>query len=243
MFNTKSLMTADSTKLTVNGQHNLVLCSENRLFREGLRHILTSSKVGVVAEARSLAQVLTMLDAGEITADLMVCDADAGFAEGFETLKAITDRFPKIGIVVLADQMTQSDMDIAMQGGARGFLPKDISAEALQISLELVLLGEDIFAAPASLTHANFSSRLPAHAGQSSGVLRAPLSLRESQILRCLESGLPNKTIARDLDMAEATVKVHLKALLRKINVENRTQAAIWSVNNMNPSVGEPKGT
>jgi two-component system nitrate/nitrite response regulator NarL len=129
--------------------------------------------------------------------------------------------------------MSQRDLDLAMAGGARGFLPKDISAEALQISLALVVLGEDIFTAPASLRgHGVSAIRSPSPAS-AVGNLRAPLSGRETQILRCLQDGLPNKTIARDLDMAEATVKVHLKALLRKINVENRTQAAVWSMNNL----------
>jgi len=69
--------------------------------------------------------------------------------------------------------------------------------------------------------------RPPARASES-----IPLSRRESQILQCLVDGLPNKTIARNLDMAEATVKVHLKSILRKLNVQNRTQAAIWGMNN-----------
>ncbi len=58
--------------------------------------------------------------------------------------------------------------------------------------------------------------------------LSKPLSTRESQILGCLVTGLSDKGIARELDMAEATVKCHLKALFRKINARNRTQAAVW---------------
>ncbi len=211
---------------------NLVLCSGNRLFREGLRRILASTTTQIVAEVRSLHEAHSAMCSEEFSANLMVCDADEDFPASFESLRSITDRFPKVGIVVLADQMSQRDLDLAMQGGARGFLPKDISSEALQISLALILLGEDIFTAPASLTASAMPRALRAVA-QAPGNLRSPLSTRESQILRCLENGLPNKTIARDLDMAEATVKVHLKALLRKINVENRTQAAIWSMNNM----------
>jgi two-component system nitrate/nitrite response regulator NarL len=91
------------------------------------------------------------------------------------------------------------------------------------------LLGEQIVPMPALLRTA--LSR-PQAVGQQMSELRSPLSTREAQILGCLEDGLANKRIARDLQMAEATVKVHIKAILRKIQVDNRTQAAIWSMNN-----------
>jgi two-component system, NarL family, nitrate/nitrite response regulator NarL len=115
-----------------------------------------------------------------------------------------------------------------MKCGAKGFLPKDISAEALEMSLALILLGEDIFTTPASLK----VSLSPPQRMAASKDLRAPLSQKETVILKCLETGLSNKGIARELGMAEATVKVHIKAILRKINVENRTQAAVWSMSN-----------
>jgi two-component system, NarL family, nitrate/nitrite response regulator NarL len=233
MLNLKPAEPGDTSRFDNSTKGNLILCSGNRLFREGLRRILTSTKTTIVAEVRTLTEAHDLMCSGEVKAGLMVCDADENFSDDFESLKSITDRFPKIGIVVLADQMSQRDLDLAMMGGARGFLPKDISPEALQISLALVVLGEDIFTAPASLKGPGMPSRTAQPVGQGLGNLRSPLSVRESQILQCLENGLPNKTIARDLDMAEATVKVHLKALLRKINVENRTQAAIWSMNNM----------
>ncbi len=211
----------------------IVLCSGNRLFREGLRRIMMTTTTAVVGEVSALAEAQFALRSGDINPSLIVCDAEQDSAAGFQTLESITREFPAIGVVVLADHLTQRDLELAIACGARGFLPKDISAEALQISLKLIALGEDIFAAPASLRAANYAAgTFRATSPELSG-LRSPLSPREDQILRCLEGGLPNKTIARNLDMAEATVKVHLKALLRKINVENRTQAAVWAMNNL----------
>jgi len=210
----------------------VMLCSENRLFREGLRQIIMTT-IAVVGEASSLVEAQLSLRSGDVTPSLIVCDAERDSAAGFQTLKAITQEFPAIGVVVLADQLSQRDLELAITSGARGFLPKDLSAEALQISLALIGLGEDIFAAPASLKVANHAPGAFRSTSTKLSALRSPLSPREGQILRCLEGGLPNKTIARDLDMAEATVKVHLKALLRKINVENRTQAAVWAMNNL----------
>jgi two-component system nitrate/nitrite response regulator NarL len=161
---------------------------------------------------------------------LMVCDASEYAHQDFQVLQEIGQEFPEIGIMILTDNLNRSDFDMAIAGGARTFLPKSISPVALQTVLELILLGENIFAIPASL-----SGGIPAnpHTPEVSTATgpRKLLSAREAQILSCLEAGQPNKVIARNLDMAEATVKVHLKALLRKINAGNRTQAAVWSMN------------
>jgi two-component system, NarL family, nitrate/nitrite response regulator NarL len=145
----------------------------------------------------------------------------------------MTQRFPQTKVVLLTDQVTSEWLDKAVQAGASGFLPKDISADALRFSLELVLLGEQIFPTLHSLLEPRFHA-VPAvrPSAPDNHVRPIPISVRENQILGCLVNGLPNKTIARHLDIAEATVKVHLKALLRKINVRNRTQAAIWGLSN-----------
>jgi two-component system nitrate/nitrite response regulator NarL len=108
-------------------------------------------------------------------------------------------------------------------------------------SIELVMMGETIFP-PAFLSFvldAESGNATPASDENSHAILVtaddsvAPqLSPREKSILRCLIEGDSNKSIARKIDIAEATVKVHVKAILRKIRVQNRTQAAIWGMNN-----------
>ena len=164
-------------------------------------------------------------------ADLIVYDQSENSIEDLNALKEITQEFTQVGIVILADRIDRAGLDLAVMGGARAFLPKSVSAAALRLSLELILLGEDLFAAPAlpASDRPATAKHLPA---AEASPLRTPLSPREREILNCLEFGMPNKTIARSLDMAEATVKVHLKAVLRKINAGNRTQAAVWAMNN-----------
>ena len=124
-------------------------------------------------------------------------------------------------------------------------LSQDISGEILQRSLELVVLGERLF------PRARPAQRPVPVALPSAGILSFPagavpaeplptpvnandvvLSVRESQILEQLVDGATNKQIARELHITEATVKVHVKGLLRKIRVSNRTQAAIWAMQN-----------
>lgn len=209
---------------------HLIVVGENLLFREGLKHILATDTLTVVGEVTSLREVPPMLRTAGQSANLIVYDQPGNSIQDFDALKEITREFPLVGIVILADHIDPVGLDMALGGGACGFLPKNISSAALSLSLELILLGENLFTAPASVSAGRPTMDRPPAPGEIFG-LRSPLSVRERQILDCLETGLPNKTIARTLDIAEATVKVHLKAVLRKINVKNRTQAAVWAMN------------
>lgn len=212
----------------------LLISDENRLFREGLTRILTSRKMDVVGEVRTLAEAVDGIRAGNFAPNLLLCDPSVENTNDLTAIKAIKQEFPTLKIVLLTDRITPVWLSLALEAGTDGLLPKDISADALQFSIELALLGEMIFPTHHVLLDARHYPMPTPAASQDMGTLNhAPLSPRERQILQCLVSGQPNKTIARNLDLAEATVKVHLKALLRKINVRNRTQAAIWGMNHV----------
>jgi two-component system nitrate/nitrite response regulator NarL len=208
----------------------LILVGENRLFREGLRHVLANEDMTIAAQVSYLPEVAPVLRSAGTGADLIIYDQSENSIDDLNALKEITQEFKRVGILILADQVDQAGFDLAVAGGVRGFLPKTISAAALRLSLELILLGEDLFAGPALLAGRRPMIAEPVATAETQP-LRAPLSARECEILNCLEFGMPNKTIARRLDMAEATVKVHLKSVLRKINAGNRTQAAVWAMN------------
>ena len=111
-----------------------------------------------------------------------------------------------------------------------------ISTDALSYSLQLVLLGEMVFPTQMASFWTQRSSRPNVAAARD---IAQKLSTRESQILHCLVAGSSNKAIARQLEITESTVKVHMKSLLRKINAANRTQAAIWG---MEAGFGETGG-
>jgi two-component system nitrate/nitrite response regulator NarL len=135
------------------------------------------------------------------------------------------------------------------RAGADGYCLATTGCEALIKYLDLVMLGEVVFPSAAFLSAIAADSQgagdwqeepaitvSPAHASHLSESNDSPirtLSSREAEILRCLMHGAPNKVIARKLDVAEATVKVHIKAILRKIRVANRTQAAMWAVSHL----------
>jgi len=161
--------------------------------------------------------------------DLIVYNQLVDAAIEADLLKEINQEFPWIRGVILADNIDHAAFAIAVEGGVRALLPKSISARALSLSQQLVLLEENLLAAPASLS-ASLTPSSEMSSCNEADRPRSSLSTRELQILNCLESGAPNKMIARELDLAEATVNIHVKSVLRKINVGNRTQAAIWAL-------------
>jgi len=144
-----------------------------------------------------------------------------------ETLKAAC---PDARLVLLTGKLDGGVMARAIQAGADGFLMKDISIEGLAQSLRLVMMGEKVL--PSDLAALLISGKVSGNDTASLPQLRKGVSQREAQILRYLLNGDSNKMIANHLNITEATVKVHLKSLLRKINASNRTQAAIWALNN-----------
>ena len=205
----------------------LIIAGESDVFRAGLKHVLADRKLIVLCEAASLNEALTTLRSLTKGADLIVWDrTEASFAQ-FDALKRIVVDFPKTKVVILADRMDAAEAERAAQAGASGLLPKNISAAALSLSLQLIAMGENLFTAPVNL----WRQTPPAPEGLPSpaAVSKNALTHRQRQILEYLEAGLSNRAIASKLDVAEATVKVHVRALLTKINVANRTQAALWA--------------
>jgi two-component system nitrate/nitrite response regulator NarL len=139
------------------------------------------------------------------------------------------ERFPTCHLVLMMDQYHIEEVAQAFASGTiDGYLVKAISCAPLAGALRLIAMGEKVLPSEVaeSLTH---SIPQIAWSGHETGVTGVPLSNREIEILRCLLDGDPNKVISRRLGIADATVKVHIKAILRKLRVQNRTQAAIWA--------------
>ena len=218
----------------------IVLIEKSRLVREGLERILSGTMFRVAATAAAPGELKTTITAGQggILIVLGVSDEDGSPVAEIETLRS---RFPEARIVILADHYELEPLVEALRLSVNGYLSKSISSQALIKALELVVLGEGIF--PSSVLARLGTSRgaappllLKAPEEQPFRQAGAILSERETQILRGLIEGQSNKTIARTLDIMEATVKVHVKAILRKTGVQNRTQAAIWALGHLSPA-------
>ncbi len=209
---------------------NVVLADASRLFREGLKRIIGNDKYEIVGEFASVSEASAQFDLTNYNVRMLICDPATNPAAEFATLKALKERMPTLSIIILTDVLASNFLGSALASGADSYLPKTISSDALRYSMEIVLLEEEIFPTLVRvLCECALDTTPPQQAVSEAPV--PPLSLREAQILRCLMNGTSNKGIARELNMAEATVKVHLKSLLRKLNASNRTQAAIRGVN------------
>jgi two-component system nitrate/nitrite response regulator NarL len=224
-----------------------VLSCKNSMLREGLKHILSSTRFKLHSEGMSRDGII--LDQNVPGSSfLVILDANLYPAMLAHGIASIKEQYSLARVVVLSDSFNLDDIKSAFQSGADGYCLATTGCEALIKYLDLVMLGEVVFPSAAFLSAISDTQReaetkeplaitvLPAHLHSSLETHDSPirtLSSRESEILQCLMQGAPNKVIARKLDVAEATVKVHIKAILRKIRVANRTQAAMWAVNHL----------
>jgi two-component system, NarL family, nitrate/nitrite response regulator NarL len=215
------------------------------LFREGLAEILGGAGFRVVASAADVAEAADAAEAGPGPALVILVSAGGG-AGDLAAVQAARARFAAGAIVLLRQECPPQEAALILRAGASAILPVPTdtarSATATFVTaLELVLLGQRIV--PAHLIGGCIGGREiavppprePAPRTGQAGLAGAhpALSAREVEILRYLLNGEPNRGIAQHLTISEATVKVHVKTILRKIKVKNRTQAAIWALNHM----------
>jgi two-component system nitrate/nitrite response regulator NarL len=201
------------------------LIEPNGLLREGLRRILTETRYTPAALASCLEDVGS-LPVPEGSVSIFIMDAAQDCDKACHQLREIKDRDPVSRVVMLVDKYDLQQVLAAFHSGADAYLMKSISCEVLLKALDLVILGEPVFPAAAL---SSLRSKIALVDPRQSEILTA----RELAILRCLMDGNPNKVIARKLDIAEATVKAHVKTILRKTHARNRTQAAVWGMSHL----------
>ncbi len=208
------------------------LVGRNKLFREGLKSLLSGSQFEVVGEADDVSQARAPL--GDRTPSVVILDFSAELGHAVDDVTHLRGILPEAKIIVLVEALSSQTLAACLGAGAHGYLIKDISVDALLQSLRLVMLGEKVFPTHlAALLVNGMADTAPARKATSHG-----LSEREGQVLQCLVQGDSNKIIANRLNITVATIKVHMKSLLRKINATNRTQAAIWAMKNgLGPNV------
>lgn len=209
---------------------NVFLLCRNSIVREGLSRILADRDFTIV-QSSSSSDGLTALADGEPEGAAQLILIDNGTEEcDAESLASLQARFPRSHLVMLSDRFDFQIMLKAFRLGVRAYIVKEISCERLVGTLQLVAMGERVL--PSQLADELQSRPGLANAPEiEKSADTACLSERELEILRWLIMGCPNKVISRRMEISEATVKVHVKAVLRKLSVKNRTQAAIWAAN------------
>jgi len=200
------------------------LLDEQPLRRSGLRAHLASSGFTIGAEGATLAELRSRAQK-EASPAIIVID----LALGMSVVEEAIASHPDARVIVLADRASLPEIAAAFTAGVRGYLMKSITPAALTESLRLAMTGEKIFPSELSCLLARLGANLPDTDAPVQPVGGVALSPQELIITRRIAEGCPNKFIAQSMSITESTVKAHVKTLMRKIGVSNRTQAAIWA--------------
>lgn len=207
----------------VEGTKTVLLVDDHPLLRKGVSQLLDlEDGLEVVGEASSGNKAVTM--ALELDPDLILLDLSMRGMDGIETLSVMRDAGISAHIVVFTVSDDRSDVISALKAGADGYLLKDVEPEMLVQSIQQACSGKLVLSD--QLTEVLASSFRKDRKQRDI----SQLTRRERQILKHIAEGLSNKLIARRLDIADSTVKVHVKHLLKKLGFRSRVEAAVWMV-------------
>ncbi len=195
---------------------NILIADDHDLVRDTIAAYLGKSEGFVIETASSLDDALEKL-AGITPFDLCVLDYNMPGMDGLSGLEIAASAYPAVKFALMSGVATPEVAQQAMGSGALGFFPKSLAADTMVNAVQFVLSGERYFPFGLAVEAANASKTLEYRG----------LTERERQTLGGLCKGKTNKEIARDLDLQEVTIKLHVKNILAKLGAKNRTQAAI----------------
>ena len=205
--------------------NRILVIDDHPLFRKGVGQLIAiAPHLELVGEASNGEDGVAM--ARELDPDLVLLDLHMTGMSGIQTLKAIRDAGLDCRVVILTVSDSADDLVAAIRSGADGYLLKDMEPEDLLAAVDDTLNGRTVISDRLNGLLAR-AIREEAAAKQRD---TAALTDREREILQGLAQGLSNKLIARSLEITEATVKVHVKNLLKKLGFRSRLEAAVWAV-------------
>jgi DNA-binding NarL/FixJ family response regulator len=212
----------------------ILIVDDHALFRVGIANILTRERdldvVGEAADGRAALEA-----AGVTSPNLVLMDLSLPAPGGLETTQRIRREFPAIAVIVMAQDEDEESLFASIKAGAAAFVIKDISPEDLihvirRVSQGEFLINDKVFSKPAVASRVLKEFRELAVYGQEAQPIFAPLSPREVEILDNIAQGMTNKQVAYALSISEQTVKNHMSSILRKLAVNDRTQAVVYAM-------------
>lgn len=206
--------------------YSVMLVDDHPLLRKGLRQLLAfEDQLQIVAEASSGAEAIVL--ANELEPDLIILDLNMQGMDGHQTLKKMRDDGVTSRIVMLTVSDSNEDVIKAISLGADGYLLKDSDPDELLEQIKKAVQGKMVLSEAVNAALAE-AIRRPV---EKAATDLSQLTNREQEILELIAKGRSNKLIARELDISDGTVKVHVKHLLKKLNLRSRVEAAVWMVN------------
>ena len=213
----------------MNSLHEVVIIDDHPLFRQGLKDLIAmaSDQLVLVGEADNGKDGLDLVR--RLEPSVVLLDLHMKGMSGLDTLKEIKTHHPGITTIMITVSDDAENLTASLRAGADGYLLKDMAPEAL---LAGILKTSETGAMALSDNLVNLLVVSLREDPLPKTKEAANLTPQEANVLAHLKEGKSNKQIARDLHIAEGTVKIHVKRILKKIHVNSRTQAAVWAVGN-----------
>ncbi|MBB2919737.1 response regulator [Cupriavidus alkaliphilus] len=206
----------------------ILLIDDHTLFRSGIRALLQrQADFEIVDEAADGVEGIKR--AKQHRPDVILLDLNMPGLSGLEALQLLVEDLPQTAVIVLTVSEEAEELAAALRGGARGYLIKNIETEALIAGIRRAAAGEPVISdSMTAKLVAQFRAPAPVAAPRHEETPR--LTAREREIVQGLARGESNKEIARDLGVAESTVKIHVQNILKKLNLASRVQVAVYAV-------------
>ena len=207
----------------MNEKSTILLIDDHPMLRNGVKQLISLEPslqvIGEAGDGKTGIQI-----AAEQDPDLILLDLNMPGMNGFETLDKLRKRELSGRIILFTVSNYSDDLVNALKRGADGYLLKDMEPEELIVALKEAASGKLVVSPTLASV---LAESLRDNTTQDENHI-ASLTPREADILELISQGLSNKMIARKLDIAESTVKVHVKHLLKKLNLKSRVEAAVW---------------
>ena len=205
----------------------VLIADDHTVVRKGLRALLSAEKYGieVIGEAGNGEEAI--LKAEQLEPDVILMDLVMPGKTGLEAIVEIKQILPRARILVLTSFADDSNVTKAIRAGAYGFLLKDTSPDELVQTIRSVYA--DKLTLPQELTHILLGGKA---AEEEPDSMQQDLTPRELDVLQCIAQGMSNKQVAQKLSVSTTTVRSHVSSMIRKLNMENRTQLAIYAREN-----------
>lgn len=204
----------------------ILLVDDHTLFRSGIRLILQRNpEFEIVGEASDGLEGVKR--AKQLKPDVVLMDLNMPGLSGLEAMQLIVEDLPETAVLMLTVSEEAEDLTAALKSGARGYLLKNIDADYLNQSIKRAAAGVPVIADA-------MTAKLVMQFRSGNNVTVEPerekLTPRERETMVCLARGESNKEIARNLDVAESTIKIHVQNILKKLNLNSRVQIAVYVV-------------
>ncbi len=204
----------------------ILLVDDHTLFRSGIKLLLQRNpEFEIVGEASDGLEGVKR--AKQLRPDVVLMDLNMTGLSGLEAMQLIVEDMPEVAVLMLTVSEEAEDLSTALKNGARGYLLKNIEADYLTQSIKRAAAGESVIAE--SMT-AKLIMQFRNGMNTAPPAEKEKLTPRERETMVCVARGESNKEIARNLNVAESTVKIHVQNILKKLSLSSRVQIAVYAV-------------